>query len=158
MSVNSRFQFRRDTAANWTAANPVLLIGEIGLATDLGNFKVGDGVTAWSGLAYLAQGPAGPIGATGVPGTSGSATLDFGTGVGIFDTSVVVTGQAGILSTSNVQVWVQGDTTATHSADEHLLANITAVAQSIVPGVGFTIRAVAGIKVNGQFTVRWVWF
>ena len=158
MSVNARFSFRADTAANWTANNPVLLLGEVGLESDTSSLKMGDGVTAWAGRPYLAAGPPGATGAAGSPGTPGTATLDFGSGAGILDTSVVVTGQTGILSTSNVQAWIQGDTTSTHSADEHLMANITAVAQSIVPGVGFTLRATAGIKVNGQFTVRWLWF
>ena len=67
MSVNGRFQFRRDTAANWTAANPTLASGELALETDTAKFKIGDGATAWSSLAY--GGIAGP----GVPsgGTTG---------------------------------------------------------------------------------------
>lgn len=49
-------QIRRDTAANWTSVNPVLADGEEGYETDSGQRKVGDGVTAWSGLSYAAQG------------------------------------------------------------------------------------------------------
>ena len=46
-----RLQFRRDTAARWTQANPVLLEGEIGFITDRTNqFKLGDGVHAWNDL------------------------------------------------------------------------------------------------------------
>lgn len=45
-------QVRRDTAANWTSANPVLHQGEPGLETDTGNTKIGDGSTAWASLAY----------------------------------------------------------------------------------------------------------
>lgn len=45
---------RHDTAANWTTTNPVLAAGEIGVETDTNKFKFGDGVTAWSGLAYAA--------------------------------------------------------------------------------------------------------
>ncbi len=45
-------QQRRDLAANWTAGNPVLLPGEIGLETDTYRFKIGDGVTAWNTLIY----------------------------------------------------------------------------------------------------------
>lgn len=48
-----RYQNRRDTAANWTAANPVLLAGEVGFETDTYKLKIGDGTTAWSSLAYL---------------------------------------------------------------------------------------------------------
>jgi hypothetical protein len=43
---------RRDTAANWTSANPTLLAGELGYESDTGKFKIGDGSTAWTALAY----------------------------------------------------------------------------------------------------------
>ena len=45
-------QFRRDTAANWTANNPILALGEPGQETDTRNIKIGDGVTAWNSLGY----------------------------------------------------------------------------------------------------------
>lgn len=47
---------RTDTAANWTANNPVLLDGEIGIESDTGKFKFGNGVTSWTSLAYTKQG------------------------------------------------------------------------------------------------------
>lgn len=47
------YQVRRDTAANWTAANPTLLQGEWALETDTSRAKLGDGVTAWSSLGYF---------------------------------------------------------------------------------------------------------
>ena len=43
---------RRDTAANWTSANPTLLAGEIGIESDTNKIKLGDGSTAWTSLAY----------------------------------------------------------------------------------------------------------
>ena len=52
-NVRVQMQQRRDTAANWTAAGPTLLAGEIGYETDTGKIKIGDGVTAWASLAYL---------------------------------------------------------------------------------------------------------
>lgn len=48
-------QVRRDTAANWVSANPVLHQGEPGMETDTGRFKYGDGSTAWTSLGYAAQ-------------------------------------------------------------------------------------------------------
>jgi hypothetical protein len=47
-----RLQLRRDTALNWSAIDPVLAQGEVGV--DLTNrlFKVGDGVSTWSLLAF----------------------------------------------------------------------------------------------------------
>ena len=46
-------QIRRDTAANWTSANPTLAQGELGVETNTSKIKVGDGSTAWSSLGYL---------------------------------------------------------------------------------------------------------
>jgi hypothetical protein len=48
----TRLQIRRDTAADWTSVDPTLAHGEIGVETDTWKAKIGDGVTAWSGLAY----------------------------------------------------------------------------------------------------------
>jgi len=45
-------QLRRDTAANWTSANPVLAQGELGLETDTSRYKIGNGSSAWSSLSY----------------------------------------------------------------------------------------------------------
>ena len=50
--IPTRFQWRRDTAANWTSNNPTLRAGEPGLETDTGYMKVGDGSTAWNDLDY----------------------------------------------------------------------------------------------------------
>jgi hypothetical protein len=47
---------RRDTAANWTATNPVLGAGEIGVESDTNTFKLGDGTTAWASLDYFSGG------------------------------------------------------------------------------------------------------
>jgi len=45
-------QFRRDTAANWTSNNPTLAVGEFGYESDNERYKIGDGSTAWTSLAY----------------------------------------------------------------------------------------------------------
>jgi hypothetical protein len=54
--ITASVQHKRDTAANWTDNNPVLLSGQIGFESNAGvytQFKVGDGVTAWNDLAYF---------------------------------------------------------------------------------------------------------
>ena len=78
MAFIGTFQFRRDTAANWSSANPVLLAGELAIETDTDLFKLGDGTTAWNSLPYGgikgdagATGVTGPAGATGAAGTNG---------------------------------------------------------------------------------------
>jgi hypothetical protein len=48
----AKIQVRNDTAANWTSANPTLLVGEVGYETDTKKKKMGDGVTAWNSLEY----------------------------------------------------------------------------------------------------------
>ena len=53
ITVTSLMQQRRDTAANWTSNNPTLLNGELGYETDTGYFKIGDGSTTWTSLAYI---------------------------------------------------------------------------------------------------------
>jgi hypothetical protein len=45
-------QFRRDSSSQWTAENPVLAEGELGLELDTGLYKIGDGATAWNSLNY----------------------------------------------------------------------------------------------------------
>ena len=45
-------QQRRDTAANWTSANPTLLAGEIGIESDTNKIKLGTGSTSWTSLGY----------------------------------------------------------------------------------------------------------
>lgn len=53
--LTTHMQMRSDTEDNWKANDPLLMIGELGLTTDganKGRFKIGDGMTAWSGLDY----------------------------------------------------------------------------------------------------------
>ncbi|WP_447724644.1 hyaluronate lyase N-terminal domain-containing protein [Sphingomonas koreensis] len=64
-----KFRLRRDTAANWTANNPTLALGEPGLETDTRKVKYGDGSTAWNSLAYAASGAAAWADITGKPTT-----------------------------------------------------------------------------------------
>jgi hypothetical protein len=52
-----KIQLRRDIAANWTANNPLLLNGEIGIETDTLKFKVGNGTQRWNALTNYALKP-----------------------------------------------------------------------------------------------------
>lgn len=80
-------QWRHGTAAQWTAVNPVLLTGEPGYEDDTGKYKIGDGTTAWTALAYQAatgstgpqgpQGDPGPQGATGATGAQGAPGIQL---------------------------------------------------------------------------------
>lgn len=76
-----RIQLRRDTAADWTSANPVLAEGEMGIETDTDQFKIGDGATAWNSLGY-----GGLAGADGLPGIVASDVAPVDTDVIWLDT------------------------------------------------------------------------
>jgi len=71
----------------------------------------------------------------------GTTTVNFGSFPGCSDTSVSVTGQAGILAGSVVNAWIYPSSTADHTADEHIVETIQVYAGNIVAGVGFTIYA-----------------
>ena len=51
-TLNIRIQLRNDTAENWTNTNPVLLKGEMGVETDTGKTKIGNGTDHWTTLKY----------------------------------------------------------------------------------------------------------
>jgi hypothetical protein len=57
-----KIQLRRDIAANWTANNPLLLNGEVGIETDTLKFKVGNGTQRWNALSSYALKPGEPNG------------------------------------------------------------------------------------------------
>ena len=71
----SVIQFRRDTATNWTSANPTLANGEMGIESDTLKYKVGNGSTAWTSLAYASL-PAGAF--------SDAANANLVIGIGVF--------------------------------------------------------------------------
>jgi hypothetical protein len=60
--ITRYIKHRRDTAANWTSNNPILLAGQLGIETDglttTPKFKIGDGVNTWTTLPYFYGGAA----------------------------------------------------------------------------------------------------
>jgi len=50
-----RIQVRRGLSSEWTAANPVLAAGEMGVETNTNKFKFGNGTDAWTALSYAAS-------------------------------------------------------------------------------------------------------
>jgi len=97
----NRIQIRRDTAANWISANPTLAQGELGIETDTLKLKCGNGVTAWTSLAYYANtGPTGPTGPTGADGSDGVTGPTGPTGA---DGSDGVTGPTGPTGPQGIQ-------------------------------------------------------
>jgi major tropism determinant Mtd-like protein len=56
---HNNMQFKRGTAADWAAENPVLQDGELGVETDTPTIKVGDGETRFADLPSISGGGSG---------------------------------------------------------------------------------------------------
>jgi hypothetical protein len=91
---------------------------------------------------------------------TGIAAVDFGVYPGSNESSIVVTGQASISATSKAEAWIMGDdSTGDHTANDHRYASVLMGLSCGTPtaGTGFTIYARALDKLQGTWTVRWVW-
>ena len=117
MPVQTRIQNRRDTAANWTSTNPTLGSGEIGVETNTGKFKIGDGSTAWTSLLYAPAGLASTATSL-VGGAAGSLPYQSAANT----TTMLSVGTSGqvLMSTGTAPSWVTPklDAFATTSSSE----------------------------------------
>lgn len=126
MSVlNFRFRVKRDTDANFTSANTLLLQGEFGLETDTGKFKIGDGSTAWNSLNYYCAVPLADPGADRLLFWDDSAGtwkhLTLGTNLSITDTTINAAGAGGGDGSTIVKPTSESrSSTTTLAADSHL--------------------------------------
>jgi len=88
---------------------------------------------------------------------TGTATLDF-TSSGSQLAQVNVTGQAGILSGSNIEAFLQAnDSTADNTAFAHQVVPLRVRCGNVVAGTGFTIYGVSDWSLFKTYLVRWVW-
>lgn len=81
-TFNARVRMKRDTSANWTSNNPILLDGEIIVVdTTSGDvrFKVGDGTSRYTALPFLDEGWDIPSPSSTTPSMDGTAAIGTGT-------------------------------------------------------------------------------
>lgn len=81
-----KIQLRNDISANWASVNPVLMLGEVGLETDTGKYKTGNGVGTWSTLSYGGGGTA--LDTTYNNTTSGLTATEVQSAIDELDTQV----------------------------------------------------------------------
>ena len=120
-----QIQYRRGTAAEWTAATPTLAVGEPGYETDTGKFKVGTGSGAWTALAYSSgvTGATGPTGVTGPTGPTGVGTTGLTGPTGITGPTGL-TGATGVGATGPTGPTGVGATGPTGPAGEVTLVGV----------------------------------
>ncbi len=88
----------------------------------------------------------------------GHTTVDFGAWPGTAEARATITGQSGIVASSDVEAWIRCEDSADHFAEEHDIEDFFVHAESIVAGTGFTItvRPLLG-RCYGVYNVSWVW-
>jgi len=97
----TKVQIRRDSASDWTSANPTLSAGEIGYEQDTSKMKIGDGSTAWTSLAYFVSSSGGSstlLGLTdvGSDGNNGQVLTTNGSGAFTFTTPASAYGDSDV--------------------------------------------------------------
>jgi hypothetical protein len=145
-----QIQIRNGTAAQWTAANPTLAVGEMGAETDTGKFKIGTGSTAWNSLAYAALGTVTSVAQTftgGIVSVGGSPVTSSGTlaltvagtsgGVPYFSSGTAWASSAALASNALVIGGGAGAAPAT-----------TTTGTGVVTALGVTTNAASGIVVK----------
>ena len=101
--MSTTIKLRRDTAANWTSANPILALGEPGLETNTRKIKYGDGVTAWNSLSY-SNGDSQSGGAGTITSITGTGTIKGLTLTGSGTSGAVTLTLGGALSLSSSDI------------------------------------------------------
>ena len=129
-----KIQFRRGTSSQWSSANPTLDAGEVGVETDSGRFKVGDGTTAWNSLAYALS----PVAYTSV-NTQAGTTYTFTSG----DETKITSSTSSSAATFTVPP---------NSSEAFAIGSRLDVLQK---GVGqVTVAAGAGVTINTPTTLK----
>ena len=131
---------RRDTAANWTSANPTLLAGEIGIESDTNKIKIGNGSTAWTSLGYRpwSQVSAYPLVNADIASAAAIAYSKLAT----LTSGNIVLGSSANVATSTA---VTGDVTISNTG-------VTAIASGVIVNADVNASAaIAGTKISPDF-------
>jgi hypothetical protein len=88
-----QIQLRRGDAADWTATNPVLAEGEVGVEIDTLKLKVGNGVDNWNTLPYF-----------GSAGTVTSVAMSVPTGLQVSGSPITTSGTLGVTLQSGYSI------------------------------------------------------
>jgi hypothetical protein len=158
-----KLQLRRDTSANWSASNPILAEGEIGIDTTLRSSKIGDGSTAWNSLPYgLTQS------APGLRYQFSTTTTDSDPGAGVFRANAAIGSATQLffdntdLGGATVTAWLDAlddSTTTAHrgtlwlqKAHDRTVYQVFTVGGSVTDGTGYRKVPVTFVVGSGSFS------
>lgn len=130
-NVDAQICVRRDTAANWTSSDPVLLNGEVGYDTTNNKIKIGNGTSTWTALSYLTDATGG--------GSSYSTEATWSTD---FLTSVPLFSSLQQQGTNPEYFWQSSGTTA--------------ISAESPPSVSLGSRQCGRIYINTQSANSWI--
>ena len=138
------------TSAQWLAKDPTLALGEMGIETDTGLFKVGNG-SAWSSTVYSSS--AG--GMTGATGTAGGATGETGTRGATGETGTRgATGATATINTLTTQVLFNSGGSITGSANFTYVNPTLSVSSNLV--IGTAVSGATGLAVGTSTFIQQV--
>jgi hypothetical protein len=132
---------RRDTAANWTSANPTLLAGEIGIESDTSKIKLGTGSTAWTSLSYTpwSQVSAYPLVNADI---ASAAAISYSKLATLTSGNIVLGSSAGVATSAAVS----GDVTISNTG-------VTAISSGVIVNADINASAaIAGSKIVAATT------
>ena len=90
-------------------------------------------------------------------GFSGKGTIDFGSVPTDF-AQLVITGQTSLVADTEIQAWIQENSTVTNNQNDHLTASFLSkiYISDIVAGTGFTINMLClHGELSGAYKVHW---
>lgn len=137
---------RRDTASNWSSANPTLSGGEIGIETDTLKFKLGNGSTAWTSLNYYATPELNDTGDVTITSPSSGQFLKWNGSAWVNDTIDLGTDTAG----SYVSSLVAGTGVTLSNNSGETATPTVAIGQAVGTTDSVTF---ASVTVSGNLTV-----
>ena len=142
MAVVTQIQIRRGTAAQWTSTNPTLAAGELGLETDTGYLKAGNGSSSWTALAYINQYPLPVLVQNAQTGTTYTLVLA--------DASNKL---VELSNTSAITVTVPLNSSVAYPVGSQIMLLQTNTGQVTVAGAsGVTVNSNPGLKLRAQWS------
>lgn len=161
-AFNTRVSFDhiRNSSSGWSSANPVLGYGVIGLETDTGKFKIGNGAASWNDTLYSGGEPA-TVAVTTVTASQNNWNLGIGDIFYLTSSSTANINATGVATAAGsvARLLINVSThTASSITLQHQHTSSTAAARLVVPWAGDYVMSPNGgaaLLVRSEDNSRW---